>query len=31
MSEITKTLHLALLRAAKMAIAAWEAWLKAQK
>ncbi len=31
MNEITRTLHQTLLRAAKMAISAWEKWLEAQK
>lgn len=28
MNEPTKTLHITLLRAAKMVIAAWERWLE---
>lgn len=31
MNEITKELHLNLIRAAKAAIAAWERWLKAKE
>lgn len=30
MSAVTKALHETLLRAAKMAISAWEKWLKEQ-
>lgn len=30
MSEVNKTLHETLIRAAKMAIAAWEKWLAGQ-
>lgn len=29
MSPVTKAFHIELLRAAKMALAAWERWLKA--
>lgn len=31
MSDVTRTLHQTLIRAAKMAVAAWEKWLDAQK
>lgn len=30
MSDITRALHESLLRAAKMALAAWEKWLSSQ-
>lgn len=30
MSDITRALHESLLRAAKMALAAWEKWLNSQ-
>lgn len=30
MTESSKTLHQTLIRAAKMAIAAWEKWLEAK-
>jgi hypothetical protein len=30
MHEATRALHLAIIRAAKMVLAAWEAWLKSQ-
>ncbi len=30
MSDITRALHESLIRAAKMALAAWEKWLNAQ-
>lgn len=31
MTEVTRTLHQTLIRAAKMALAAWEKWLEQQK
>lgn len=31
MTDTTRTLHQTLLRAAKMALAAWEKWLESQK